>query len=87
MCSAKPALKTLAIRDCRLDAAMLQNLGTRWPQIRGVIMRNSGFDPASFAAIKHAKWDHLHLLMLDFNLLGTTGVQHLVSCSCPSLQT
>ena len=84
---ALPALTAISVNDGLVDAAMLLNMGTGWPQLRYINLRNSALDATAVATIQEANWHRLGNVCLDFNLLGAAGMQHLASCSCPSLQT
>ncbi|KAL3160351.1 hypothetical protein ABBQ32_010685 [Trebouxia sp. C0010 RCD-2024] len=54
LCNSVPHLIDINFADCFLDATLLSNFGTRWPQLYGLRPSNNQVDPNAIAALAQA---------------------------------
>lgn len=81
-----PSMTTISISGSSLDAAALLQMGTMWPRLYFLDLSNQ-LDANALGALRQVEWAYLGILCLNCNKLGSTGMQHLVSCYLPSLTT
>ncbi|KAL3151074.1 hypothetical protein ABBQ38_012944 [Trebouxia sp. C0009 RCD-2024] len=79
------SLRSVAIKDSCLNAAMPLWLGSALPQLESLCLIGNQLDHDALSAISQATWSRLDHLNMSSSMLGLTGMKHLVSWSLPSL--
>ena len=77
-----PNLVAIGVAHCASTTALkLLRSGTAWPQICTVGLAHNQLDANAISVMLQARWTNLSCL--NHNMIGASGVQHLVACSWP----
>lgn len=76
---------TFQVMYTSLDALALFQKCSNWSELKYVMFCDNQLDAHTISAITHANMTDLQQFSLRNNMLGKIGLQHLVSCSWPSL--
>ena len=78
---------TVMIMNSCVNAPLLLWLASGLPRLQWIGLDGNQLDDDACSVIAQANWLHLEQLRVHSSMLGLAGVQHLVSCSIPSLAT